>query len=217
MENSTMNNTFTNNEKKLSLISFWITFALTQIYGIVSGIALSSSGTPVESGIFLSIMALLVVLMGPFLIFSMIMLHKYSIQKYKPFSMAALIFMTMCVTITTCNNFLLLFVNSNQDLFDSFIKSLFLPCKWPVFIFVLDNFTWDWFFGISMILIAPVLKGNRLMNITRYVVLLSGILCLLGLLLTFFAPQIGIYTGIIGWGAVGPIAFLLMAKAFEKI
>ena len=54
-----MNNTFTNYEKKLSLISFWITFALTQIYGIVSGIAFSSSGVPVESGIFLSIMALI--------------------------------------------------------------------------------------------------------------------------------------------------------------
>jgi len=39
----------------------------------------------------------------------------------------------------------------------------------------------------------------------------------LGLLLTFFAPQIGIYTGIMGWGAVGPIAFLLLAKGFEKI
>lgn len=54
-----MNNILTNYEKKLSLISFWITFALTQIYGIVSGIALSSSGTPVESGVFLSIMALI--------------------------------------------------------------------------------------------------------------------------------------------------------------
>lgn len=212
-----MNIKLSTHEKKLSLISFWITFALTQIYGIVSGIALSSSGAPVESGNYLSIMAVLVVLMGPFLILSMIMLHKYAIQKYKPFSMAALIFMSMCVAITSCNNFLLLFVNSNQHLFDSFIKSLFLPCKWPVFIFVLDNFTWDWFFGISMILIAPVLKGNKLLNIARYLVILSGILCLTGLILTFFTPQIGIYTGIIGWGAVGPIAFLLLAKAFEKI
>lgn len=217
MGNITMNNTLTNYEKKISLISFWVTFALTQIYGIVSGIAFSSSGAPVESGIFLSIMALLVVLMGPFLIFSMIMLHKYSIPKYKPFSIAALIFMSICVGITSCNNFLLLFVNSNQDLFDSFIKSLFLPCKWPVFIFVLDNFTWDWFFGISMILIAPVLKGNRLLNIARHVVIFSGILCLLGLLLTFFSTDIGIYTGIMGWGAVAPIAFLLIAKGFEKI
>lgn len=217
MENIRIGNAITRSEKNLCLFSFWITFALTQIYGIVSGIAFSSTGAPVESGVFLSIMAFLVVLMGPFLVLSMTMIHICTMKEYKPYSIAALIFMAICIAITSCNNFLLLFINSHQEIFSNFLKSFFLPCKWPTVIFIFDNFTWDWFFGISMLLISPVFKGNTFMNIVRRAMMLSGVLCILGLLLTFITPKIGILIGILGWGAVGPIAFLLLAKAFEKI
>jgi hypothetical protein len=125
--------------------------------------------------------------------------------------------MAICVAITSCNNYFLLMVNSHQELFSEILRSFFLPCKWPIPIFVLDNFTWDWFFGISMLFAAPIFRGNKLMNIIRCVLTLSGILCILGLFLLFISPQIGILIGILGWGAVGPIAFLLLAKAFEKI
>lgn len=214
---STIENALTRSEKRLCLFSFWTTFVLTQIYGIVSGIAYSSKGSPVESGIFLSIMAFLVVLMGPLLILSMVMINISVIKKNRPFSITAVIFMIMCITITSCTNFLLLLVNSHQDLFNNFIKSLFLPCKWPTLIFIFDSFTWDWFFGLSMLFVAPVFRGNMLMNIIRYILILSGILCILGLLLIFISPEIGILVGILGWGAVGPIAFLLLAKAYENI
>ena len=214
---NTIERELTKNEKRISLFALWATFAITELYAIVSGIAFSSRGSAVESGPFLSAMALLVIILGPFLVLSMVMINISTPKKYKPYSIVAVIFMSLCVAITSSNNYLLLMVNSHPALFNEAFQSFFLPCKWPTPIFIFDNFTWDWFFGISMLFLAPAFGGRKLMNIIRYVLILSGILCILGLFLLSISPGTGVLIGILGWGAVGPIAFLLLAKAFEKI
>ncbi len=61
-------------------------------------VAYASQGAAVESGPFLSIMALLVVVMGPFLVLSMVAVHAYASPNNKPYSLAALAFMIACVT-----------------------------------------------------------------------------------------------------------------------
>ena len=140
----------------------------------MSGLAYASQGTAVESGPFLSIMALLVVVMVPFLVLSMIAVHAYASPSNKPYSLAALAFMIACMVITSCINFLLLLVSSQPNLFSESWRALFLPCKWPAPAFVLDNFVWDWFFGISMLLATPVFGGSTLKVTLRLVMILSG-------------------------------------------
>jgi hypothetical protein len=209
--------TFTAQARTLGIVAAWITFVVSEVYAVVSGLAYASQGAAVESGPFLSIMALLVVVMGPFLVLSMVAVHDYASPNNKPYSLAALAFMIACVAITSCINFLLLLVSSLPNLFSESWRALFLPCKWPAPAFVLDNFVWDWFFGISMLLAAPVFGGNTLKAALRLVMILSGALCLAGLVWLAVSPAQAIIVGILGWGAAGPIVFLLLAKMFGGV
>jgi hypothetical protein len=209
--------TFTAQAKTLGILAAWMTFILSEVYAVASGIAYASQGAPVESGPFISIMALLVVLMGPFLVLSMVAVHAYASPNNKPYGLAALAFMIACVAVTSCINFLLLLVSSQPNLFSESWRALFLPCKWPAPAFILDNFVWDWFFGISMLLAAPIFGGNTLKIALRLVMILSGTLCLAGLAWLAVSPAQAILVGILGWGAAGPIVFLLLAKMFGGV
>lgn len=209
--------TFTARARSLGIGAAWMAFALSEVYAVVSGVAYASQGAAVESGPFLSIMALMVVVMGPFLVLSMVAVHAYASAENKPYSLAALAFMIACVTITSCINFCLLLVSSQPELFSESWRALFLPCRWPAPAFVLDNFVWDWFFGISMLLAAPVFGGNTLKTGLRLVLILGGVLCLAGLVWLAVSPSQAILIGILGWGAAGPIVFLLLAKVFGNV
>jgi hypothetical protein len=208
--------TFTRQARTLGIVAAWMTFVVSEIYAVVSGLAYASRGAAVESGPFLSVMALLVVVMGPFLLLSMVAVQAYASPGHKPYSRAALAFMAVCVAVTSCINFSLLVVSSQPALFTESWRSLFLPCKWPAPAFILDNFVWDWFFGISMLLAAWVFGGDRLRTGLRLVMIASGVLCLTGLAWLAVSPAQGIIIGILGWGAAGPIAFLLLAKVFGR-
>ena len=212
-----LDSTFTPQARTVGIVAAWMTFIVTEVYAVVSGLAYASQGAAVESGPFLSIMALLVVVMGPFLVLSMVAVHAYASPNNKPYSLAALAFMIACVTITSCVNFLLLMVSSQPDLFSESWRAMFLPCKWPAPAFVLDNFVWDWFFGISMLLAAPIFGGTTLKAALRLVMILSGTLCLAGLVWLMVSPAQAIFVGILGWGAAGPIVFLLLAKMFGGV
>ena len=209
--------TFVSRARRLGIAAAWITFIVVEVYAVVSGIAFASQGRAVESGPFLSIMALLVVVMGPFLVLSMVAVHAYASPTRKALALAALVFMIACVAVTSCINFMLLLVSSRPELFSESWRAVFLPCKWPVPAFVLDNFVWDWFFGISMLLAAPVFGGDTLRNALRAVMILSGALCLAGLAWLAVSPEQAIIIGILGWGAAGPIVFLLLAKVFGRV
>jgi hypothetical protein len=209
--------TFTAGARTLGIVAAWITFVVVEVYAIVSAIAFASQGRVVESGPFLSIMALLVVVMGPFLVLSMVAVHAYASPMRKTYALAALALMIACVAITSCINFMLLFVSSRPELFSESWRSLFLPCTWPAPAFILDNFVWDWFFGISMLLAAPVFGGDTLRNALRALTILSGALCLVGLAWLAISPEQAIVIGILGWGAAGPIVFLLLAKVFGRV
>ena len=208
--------TYTPQARKLGILAAWTAFAINEVYGIASGMAYVSQGKPVESGPYLSVMALLVVLMGPFLLLSMVAVHAYASPEKKIYSLAALLFMTACVTITSCINFLLLMVSSRPELFSEAWRALFLPCIWPAPVFVLDNFVWDWFFGIAMLLAAPIFSGSRLKNALRWVMVASGSLCIAGLLWIAVSPPQAILIGILGWGAAGPFVFVLLGNLFVR-
>lgn len=219
MKNSSIlpNSTFNTQARALGIAAAWMTFAVSEVYAVVSAVAYASQGAAVESGPFLSFMALLVVLMGPFLVLSMVAVHAYTSPNTKPYSLAALAFMIACVSVTSCINFLLLVVSSQPNLFSDSWRAIFLPCKWPAPAFVLDNFVWDWFFGISMLLAAPIFGGDRFKAAIRLVMILSGALCLAGLVWLAVSPAQAIVIGILGWGAAGPIVFLLLAKMFGRV
>jgi hypothetical protein len=213
----TQDSTFATQARPLGVAAAWMTFIVVEVYAVVSGLAFALQGRAVESGPFLSIMAVLVVVMGPFLVLSMVSVHAYASPMRKTYALAALAFMSACVIVTSCINFSLLVVSSQPQLFSEAVRALFLPCKWPAPAFILDNFVWDWFFGISMLLAAPIFGGDTLRSTLRALMILSGVLCLVGLVWLAISPAQAIIIGILGWGAAGPIVFLLLAKVFQRV
>ena len=93
--------TFTTQARTLGIVVTWMTFVVSEVYAVVSGMAYASQGAAVESGPFLSIMAVLVVVMWPFLVLSMVAVHAYASPNNKPYSLAALAFMIACVAVTS--------------------------------------------------------------------------------------------------------------------
>lgn len=213
----TEDRTFAANAGRLGVAAAWTTFIVVEVYAVVSGLAFASQGKPIESGPYLSIMALLVVVMGPSLVLSMVAIHAYAPPMRKASAVAALAFMIACVAVTSCINFSLLVVSSQPHLFSESVRALFLPCKWPAPAFILDNFVWDWFFGVAMLLAAPIFGGDTLRTALRAVMTLSGALCLVGLVWLAISPPQAIIIGILGWGAAGAVVFLLLAKVFGRV
>jgi hypothetical protein len=209
--------TFPERARTIGVVAAWTAFAVNEVYAVVSGVAFVQQGSAVESGPLLSTMALLVVVMGPFLVVSMGAVHAFANPSRKLYGLAALCFMVACVTVTSCINFSLLIVSTLPELFSESWRSIFLPCRWPAPAFILDNFVWDWFFGVSMLLAAPVFGGNALRRALRLVMVLSGVLCLVGLAWLAISPPQAIIIGILGWGAAGPIVFLLLAHVFGRV
>jgi len=68
-----------------------------------------------------------------------------------------------------------------------------------------------------MLLAAPVLSGSPLKAALRLVMILSGALCLAGLVWLAVSPAQAILVGILGWGAAGPLVFLLLANMFGRV
>ena len=77
------NSTFTPQARTLGIAAAWIGFAVCEIYEITSGVAYATQGSAVESGPLLAVMALFVVLMGPFLVLSMVAVHAYAAPQHK--------------------------------------------------------------------------------------------------------------------------------------
>ena len=119
--------TFASHARTPGIVAAWMTFAVNEVYAVLSGFVFLRQGSAVESGPFLSVMALLVVLMGPFLVLSMAAVHAYARAPRKVYGLAALGLMLACVTITSCVNFLLFMVSASPELFAESWRALCLP------------------------------------------------------------------------------------------
>jgi hypothetical protein len=162
-------------------------------------------------------MSALVVLMAPFLVITMVAVHAYAAPEHKSYSLAALVFMILLTGITSIVNFALFSVARQPTPASSMWVASFIPSSWPPLPQALDFFAWDWFFALSMLLAAPVFRGGRLENAVRALMILTAVLCLLGLAWLPVSPAQANTIGIIGWGVAGPIVFLLLANLFTRI
>jgi hypothetical protein len=209
---------FTTRDRTLGMVGAWTAFALNGAYAICSGLGFLSAKSPAApiSDPFLSIMSLLVVLMAPFLVLTMVAVHAYAAPEHKSYSLAALGFMVLVAGITSIVNFTLFFVarQPEQEAFPWVMS--YLPSGWPPLPFALDYFTWDWFFALSMLFAAPVFWGRTLEKGVRILMILSAVLCILGLVLLPISPTQGAVVGTLGWGVAGPIVCMLLANIFTR-
>jgi hypothetical protein len=210
---------FRSRDRAMGMVGAWTAFVVNEAYAVTSGLGYLSVKAPSDpiSDPYLSIMSLLIVLMAPFLVMTMVAVHTYAAAEYKSYSLAALAFMMLLTGITSSVNFALFAVARQPTPTPALWVSSFVSSGWPPLPQALDFFAWDWFFALSMLLAAPVFRGGRLENAVRTLMLLTGVLCILGLAWHPFSPPQATVIGILGWGVAGPIVFLLLANLFTRI
>ncbi len=210
---------FRSRDRVMGMLGAWTAFVVNEAYAVTSGLGYLSVKYPSDpiSDPYLSIMSLLIVLMAPFLVITMVAVHTYAAAGHKPYSLAALAFMVLLAGLTSSVNFALFAVARQPTPIPALWVSSFVSSGWPPLPQALDFFAWDWFFGLSMLLAAPVFRGGRLENAVRWLMLLTGVLCILGLALLPFSTPLATTIGILGWGVAGPIVFLLLANLFTRI
>ncbi|MBJ7598700.1 MAG: hypothetical protein DLM67_23075 [Candidatus Nephthysia bennettiae] len=83
-------------------------------------------------------------------------------------------------------------------------------------IYALDIAAWDFCLGIALLLVAPVFSGSRLARWVRYGAILSGLLCLAGIMGAVLGNMNFRNIGIAGYGGVLPVVALLMGRLFSR-
>ena len=209
---------FTAQHRTTGRVATWGGFLLMQVYSVVSGLGFLSLKSPQDSigGMFLSMMALLIVLMAPLMVVIMVVVHAYAAPEHKVYGVMALAFMILLAGITSSVNFTVLLVSNHAEVAEAPWLSLFLPYQWPAVAYAMDIYAWDWFYALSMLCAARIFRGARLEQMVRLSMLLSGGLSLLGLIVLPFAAALAIGISIIGWGVVGSVVFLLLALVFGR-
>lgn len=209
---------FTAQHRTIGRVATWVGFLLMQVYSVVSGFGFLSLKSPQDSigGMFLSMMALLIVLMAPLMVVIMVVVHAYAAPEHKVYGVMALAFMILLAGITSSVNFAVLLVSNHAEVAEAPWLSLFLPYQWPAVAYAMDIYAWDWFYALSMLCAARIFRGARLEQMVRLSMLLSGGLSLLGLIVLPFAAALAIGISIIGWGVVGSVVFLLLALVFGR-
>ncbi len=107
---------FTVQDRALGRSAAWTAFIVYEAYAVASGLgflSLKSPSDPIGEP-YLSIMALLIVLMAPFLIVTMVAVRAYAPPELKSLAYAALAFMILLAGITSSVNFALLIVKSTR-------------------------------------------------------------------------------------------------------
>jgi len=190
-----------------------VVYAITLTLGLIS---LASPTDPIGDPYF-TIMEILIIVMMPVLVMVMITVHTYASQKYKLYSLMALIMMITTMLITSAVHFMILTVSRHPEMTVMPQLQLVLSFKWPSLAYSLDILAWDWFYALAMLFAAPVFNGDRLGKTIRALLYTSGILSLLGLIgIPLENMQIRMI-GVVGYVGVTPFLFLAICLLFKRI
>jgi hypothetical protein len=209
---------FTVQHRLLGRAAAWGAFLVGQAYAIVALLGFLSLESPQDpiDGPWLPIMALLLVLLAPFMVVTMIAVQAYAGPERRAFASTALAFMILLAGITSSVNFAILTVSQHIEAAESAWLPLFLPYRWPALAYSLDVLAWDWFFALAMFFAAPVFRNGRLETTVRILMILSGVLSLVGLMGLPLVGSRALSIGILGYGVAAPVVFLLLALVFGR-
>ena len=215
---------FTPLHRTLGKTSAWIVFSLIVIYAVTTILGFLSLKDPLDQigDPYFSMMEILIFMMVPFMVISMIAVHAYATQNVKAYSFTALVFMIVMAVITSSVHFIVLTVSRQIEAAGFTWAPLFFSFSWPSVAYTADILAWDWFFALSILFAVPVFKGKGLEKVLRYLMIVSGVLSLVGLLGVPLALMNVEYwltvrnIGIVGYALVSPVAFLLLGMVFAQ-
>ncbi len=209
---------FTLQHRTIGKVAAWGVFFLGVIYAVTTVLGFLSLKSPQDpiGEPFFTIMELLIILMTPLMIVVMVVVHAYASSDVKVYSFTALIFTILLAGITSSVHFVILTVSHQIEATASDWVSWLFSFKWPSVAYALDILAWDWFFALSMFFAASVFGVGRLEITVRNLMIVSGVLSLAGLIGVPLGDMQVRNIGIIGYGVVAPVVFLLLGMVFGR-
>ena len=203
---------------RIGQIACRMVFGLGTFYAIITSLGLLSLQSPHDyiGNPYFTIMEVLSMLISLLMTLSLIAVHSYTELSDRIYSFTALILISFTTVITSCVHFTILSVSHTKDADQLQNFSFWFSFKWPSVVYALDILAWDWFFGLSMLFVAPIFKKGRLERNLRILLIICGLLSIIGLLgVPLHNMQIR-NIGIIGYAVLGPVAFLLIGKTLGR-
>lgn len=200
----------------LGVFSISVLYISTGVAWLISGSEQAKEQPFSPTDPYLAVLEAFIVISAPLMVTMMAALHNRTPQGGRTCSLAALAFMTLLAGTTIGIHFVRLTVGRRIELTTLPGYSELLSFRWPSVAFALDLLAWDLFMGLSMLFAAPSLQGGKLETSIRVCMILSGALCLAGLL----GPALGDLQfqvlGILGYAGIFPVICLLLAILFAR-
>jgi hypothetical protein len=202
--------TWSTTARRLGTWSCYSVFVLALVYVSVmaAGLAVSGLGAPILDP-YQAVMELLILLLAVALVVSFGALHAYAPVEKKVLSGSALMMVTLMAGITICVHFVVLTVGRQADATSLPGYDLLFSWTWPSMIYALDIAAWDFCLGVALLLAAPVLSGWPARGL-----MVSGVLCLGGLLGAVLGDMNVRYIGILGYAVVLPLVLVMVGRLF---
>jgi hypothetical protein len=156
-----------------------------------------------------------------FLIACIASIYAYAPRGSKVYGMLSLVFMSLAMGITTVINFSFFVTLTHHDqMVGTIWLSLIFPSTQPRMLGQVDYLAWGWFFGLSMIMAAPIFSEEGLEKAIRILMTATGILTIVGWGIMIFFPPARLPALImqaLGWGVLVLIVIFLLARLFDRM
>jgi hypothetical protein len=165
---------------------------------------------------YLAVAEILILVFAPIMVCLMLAIHQCAPREARPFTQVALGWMMAAAAFTTVVHFVQLTVarHINPATFPGYAR--IFDWRWPSAFYAIDIVAWDVFFGLALLFAVPAFAHRRDVTLVRRGLILSGSLCLVGLIGPF-ANVLGLRTiGILGYTVVFGLTCLPLSRAFKE-
>ena len=164
---------------------------------------------------YLAIGEILILVMAPIMVCLILAIHQCAPKQAKPFTQVALGWMLTAAAFTTVVHFVQLTVARHIDPASFPGYARIFGWQWPSTFYAIDIVAWDVFFGLALLFAVPAFAQRGDATLVRRGFILSGSLCLVGLVGPF-ANVIALRTiGIVGYTVVFGLTCLPLSRTFN--
>jgi len=206
------------NHPSLGRNAAWGVFVLAVIYLVTTALGFLSLKSPQDpiGDPYFTLMELLILIMTPLMVVSLAAMHEAAAPERKLYSLSALAFMLLMAAVTMGLHFVIF--TASRPIASAGLANapLLFAFKWPSVAYALDILAWDVFFPLSMLFAALVFGPGKTEAAARALMLVSAVLSFGGLIGVPLANMNYRNIGIIGYGVVAPVAFLLLGFVLGK-
>lgn len=185
-------------------------YAATTILGLLS---LESAQEPIGDPFF-TLMELLTIAIALLMAIALVAVHGYAAPGAKAYSLIALILMALATGITASVHFTILAVS--RQIMAELPAAWLFSFRWPSVAYALDILAWDGFFALAMLCAAPVFEVGQQERTVRRLLVVTGVLSLAGLAGVPLGNMQVRMVGVLGYGVVAPVAFLLLGRVLGR-